>query len=163
MLDFVGVLLRVGVDAGHTLAVGGASDTSLGGVDVVVETVEGTGNDHGGDALAHDLHVVQLVDVAGSHGVVVEDTHGPRERTTTSPELGVETGLTLGDKLLVRNLLGLSLGSAFLPGLLGRAGEDVVVLVDIVLANRISGRSVLDLIEVVVVLNHGIVGNANQV
>ena len=49
MLDLVGILLGVGIHAGHALAVRGASDAGLRGVDVVVHAVEGAADNHGGD------------------------------------------------------------------------------------------------------------------
>lgn len=49
VLHLVGVFLGVGIHAGHALAVGGASDAGLRGVDVVVHAVEGAADNHGGD------------------------------------------------------------------------------------------------------------------
>jgi hypothetical protein len=58
VLDFVRVLLGVGVDAGHAGTLGSAGGTTLGGVDIVVETVEGAADNVGWNALGDYAHVV---------------------------------------------------------------------------------------------------------
>lgn len=104
VLDLVGVLLSVTVNALHPLALRSTVDTSLGGVNVVVDTIEATDNQHGWNALDSDEHVLLLVDLARLDLVLVKIAHGPAERTALVPELSVETFLALGDELLVVEL-----------------------------------------------------------
>jgi len=105
MLDFVRVFFRVRVHALHAGAFGGAGDTGLGGVDVVVEAVEETDYDHGWDALEEDEEVVFFVDFAGAEGVVVQGAHGPADGAAFFAEARVEFGLPDCDQLLVCELL----------------------------------------------------------
>lgn len=72
VFDFVGVFWCVVVDTVHAFSFGGAEDSELGGVDVVVETVGEGDDDHGGEAVGEGFHVVEFVDGAGAWGVVVE-------------------------------------------------------------------------------------------
>jgi hypothetical protein len=58
VFDFVGVLLGVGVDAGHAGALGSAGGAALGGMDVVVQAVQGAADDVGGDSFCYNFHVV---------------------------------------------------------------------------------------------------------
>lgn len=88
----------------HALALRSAVDTSLSRVDVVVDTVEATDNEHGRDALQGYEHVLLLVDFTGADLVLVEVTHGPAERTLLHAELGMEAFLALSDKFLVAEL-----------------------------------------------------------
>ena len=81
VLDFVGVLLGVSIDTGHAGALGSAGGTTLGGVDIVVKTVKGAADDVGGDSLGYDLHVVELVNLAGAHLVVAEGAQSLRGRS----------------------------------------------------------------------------------
>jgi hypothetical protein len=104
VLDLVGVLLSMAVDALHADTLGSSVDTSLGGVDVVVDTVKAADDDHGGNALEGDHHVLLLVDLTRLDLVLVEVAHGPAEGTLLGAELGVEAFLTLGDELLVAEL-----------------------------------------------------------
>lgn len=90
MLDLVGVLLSVGVDPLHASAFGSASSARLGGVDIVVQTVESTTNDVCGNAFRDDLHVVEFVDLAGAEGSVAESTQSPSKRTLALHELLVQ-------------------------------------------------------------------------
>ena len=71
MLDFVGVLLRVGVDTFHTSTLWRSVNTGLSCVDIVVQTVESTDSDHGWETFCKDLHVLKLVDSAWAHWRVV--------------------------------------------------------------------------------------------
>lgn len=104
VLDLVGVLGGVGVDTLHTATLRSTVDTSLGSVDIIVDTVESTNNNHSGDALESDDHVLLLVDLTRLDLVVVEVAHSPAERTLLGPELVVEAVLTLLHKLLVAEL-----------------------------------------------------------
>jgi hypothetical protein len=77
VLDLVGVLLGSGIDTLHTLTLRGADNTRLGSVDVVVETVKKTADDHGRKTLEECHHVADLVDLTGSHRVVAKEAHRP--------------------------------------------------------------------------------------
>ena len=101
VLDFVGVLLGVSIDAGHAGALGSAGGATLGGVDVVVQTVEGAADDVGGNSFRDDLDVVQLVDLAGTEGVVAEGAQSPGQRTGALHELLVQALLAQFVELLV--------------------------------------------------------------
>jgi hypothetical protein len=104
VLDLVGVLLSMAVDTLHADTLGSSVDTSLGGVNVVVDTVKAADDDHGGNALECDDHVLFLVDLTRLDLVLVEVAHGPAEGTLLGAELGMEAFLALGDKLLVAEL-----------------------------------------------------------
>ena len=104
VLDLVGVLLGVRVDSLHSVTLGGSGNTSLGRVDVVVDTVESADDDHGGESLEEGLDVVPLVDRTISHGVGVEVSHGPSERSLHASHLGVESLLSSGHSLGVGHL-----------------------------------------------------------
>jgi hypothetical protein len=108
VLDLVGVLLRVAVDTLHTGTLRSSVDTSLSGVNVVVDTVESTDNEHGWNALEGDDHVLLLVDFASPDFVLMEVAHGPAERTLLGAQLCVEALLALGNELLVAQLAVLS-------------------------------------------------------
>lgn len=106
MLDLVGVLLGVAVHALHAATLGRSGNADLGSVDVVVGTIESGDDNHGGNALEEGNQVVSLVDGAGAHGVLVEEAHGPAEKTLLLAQLGVVTLLGLLDELLVLDLGG---------------------------------------------------------
>jgi hypothetical protein len=108
VLDLVGVLLSMAVDTLHADTLGGSVNTSLGGVNVVVDTIKAADDDHGRDTLEGDDHVLLLVDLTRLDLVLVEVAHGPAEGTLLGAEFGVEAFLTLGDKLLVAELAVLS-------------------------------------------------------
>ena len=101
MFHFIGVLGSVRVDTFHATAFGGTVDTGLGGVDVIVDTVEEGDGDHGGDTLEEDLHVLEFVDLTGTHGVIVQGSHGPAERALLQAEFGMEPLLSFSHALLV--------------------------------------------------------------
>lgn len=143
VLDLVGVLGSMAINTLHTLALRSTVNTSLGGVDIVVDTVESTDNDHGRDALEGDDHVVLLVDLTALNLVLVEVAHCPAERTALVTELSVETLLTLSDKLLVAELAVLGNDSALLS-----------VLNNTVVRVRDGFR-----LKLLIVLNDGIVGD----
>lgn len=115
VLDLIGVLGSGPVHALHTLAIGGSFDASLSGVDIVVDTVESTNNNHGRNTLRKDLHVVKLVDLARSHGVFVESAHRPTERTPRLSHPRVQSFLAHCDELLVGVLLVLRNGRRMWP------------------------------------------------
>lgn len=104
MLDLIGVLGGVGVDTVHATSLRSTEDTDLGLVDVVVHTVESSDNDHGGQADEEGLEVVELVDGTGTHGVLVESSHGPAERASLLAELSVVALTGLGEEDLVIGL-----------------------------------------------------------
>jgi hypothetical protein len=145
VLDLVGVLLSVAVDALHTATFGSTVDTSLGSVNVIVDTVESTDNNHSRDALESDEHVLLLVDLTSLDLVLVEVAHGPGERSTLVPELGVEALLTLGDELLVAELRVL--------------GDNYALLSVVVHDTLFRVVVVLRLLHLLVVLDNGVVGD----
>ena len=104
MLDFIGVLCGVGVDTVHATSLRSSENTDLGLVDVVVYTVEHSDDSHGWEADTHGLEVVEFVDGAGAHGVLVESAHGPAEGTLLLAEIGVVTGTGFGEEDLVVGL-----------------------------------------------------------
>jgi len=110
VLNLVGVLLSMGVDALHTLTIGSTLNTVLSGVDVVVDTIESTNSDLGRQTDEGTLDVVNFVELTSAHGIVVEETHCPTERTFLGAEPSVE--LVFGHllELLVVVLVGLNLG-----------------------------------------------------
>lgn len=114
VLDLVGVLLRVGIDTLHANTFGSSVDTGLSGVDVVVETVEKTDGDHGGDTFEESHNVLALVNFTSADGVVVKESHGPADRSALLPELRVEPGLALGNQFLVGELLDLGMSGSLL-------------------------------------------------
>ncbi|KAK6833440.1 hypothetical protein PG987_008134 [Apiospora arundinis] len=149
VLDLVGVLLGGVVDTLHTDAIGSAGNTGLGGVDVVVETVEESGGNLGREALAGSHEVLLLVDLAGSHGVVAESAHRPANGATVGQKLSAELSIAFGLDLLV-GLGGLALGNNHSLLLLG------VLLA--VLLDRVGGVQGL-----VIVLDDGVLGNHSAV
>lgn len=151
VLDLVRVLLGVRVDALHAGALGSARGASLGGVDVVVQSVEGSADDVGGDTLEDDLHVVEFVDLAGAEGVVAEGAQGPGERALALHELLVQALLGELVELLVRQGLAGDLALDLVEGLL---------VLDHLLADGDVGLGARVLNEgLVIVLDHGVVGD----
>jgi hypothetical protein len=139
VLDLVGVLLSMAVDTLHTSTFGSTVDTSLGSVDVVVDTVESTDEDHSGNALEGDDHVLLLVDFTTSDLVLVKVAHGPSEDTLLSTELSVEAFLALLDEFLVAelallgdngSLLGVLSASDTVVGVAKRSGLHVLIMLD---------------------------------
>lgn len=131
MLDLVGVLLSSIVDTLHALTLGGTSDTALGTVDIVVGTVQQTDSDDGRNALEHGHDVAPLVDLAGAHGVVAEETHSPAQRAAALQELLVVAGFGLSYDLAVGELVDLGLDqSVFLLVGGGTGGVGILALVD---------------------------------
>jgi hypothetical protein len=147
VFDLVGILGGVAVDTSHTLTLGGAFNTSLCSVDVVVCAVEDTDNEHGGNTLEGDDHVLLLVDFTILDLVLVEVAHSPAEVSLLSSESGVESVLGLVDTLLVGHLAVLGHDKTLLVvgsgDLVGRAVALLVLLDDVL----------------IVVLNNGVVGN----
>ena len=150
VLNLVGVLLGVAVDTLHTLSFGSAVYTSLSSVDVVVDTIEGTDDELGGNALESDDHILLLVDFAVLDLVLVEVTHSPGERSSLSPELGVEALLTLLDELLVSKLALLlndgtllSASANLRVAVVVLEGDLIIVLYDSVVRNNRSVGIVL--------------------
>lgn len=114
VFGLVGVLGGIVVDALHTGTIWSTFNTGLGSVDIVVNTVEGTGNKHGGETLEGNLHVGKFVDLSVAHWVFVESSHGPAERTALLPESGVHSLFGLFDELFVGELLDFVLDEVFL-------------------------------------------------
>ncbi|VUC31347.1 unnamed protein product [Clonostachys rosea] len=101
VFDLVGVLLGVAVDTGHTGTLRGSENTRLSTVDVVVDTVESSNNDHGGDADEDSLDVVDFVQRTSAHRVFTESAESPAERSTPLDDPVVHLALLGGDHLLV--------------------------------------------------------------
>lgn len=137
VLDLVGVLFGVVVDAGHAASLGGAFDADLGSVDVVVGAVEEGGDEEGGGTLEEGDDVGGLVDGAGAHGVLVQGAHGPGEGTAAGAEPGVVLLEGLGHETLVALLVAL--------------GEDELLVRSVVLV-ILGHDGVLGVLEVVVVV-----------
>jgi hypothetical protein len=155
VLNFVGVLLGVGIDTSHAGTLGSAGGTTLGGVDIVVETVEGTADDVGGDALGYKLQVVQFVDLTGTHGVVTEDAQSPGKRTGSLHKLFVQTLLAQ----LVELLVGEDLAGDFLCDL----SEGFLVLNNLLADRHIGLRGArVGSNLIFVVLDDSVVGNDGQ-
>ncbi len=123
MLNLVGVLGGVAVDALHAAAFGGVVDADLSGVDVVVGAVEEGNNDLGGDALDEGSKVVDLVEGAGAELVAVEGTHGPAKRAAGLAEVGVVALLGVLQELLVLGEGVLPLGGTLLLVVSGIGGD----------------------------------------
>jgi hypothetical protein len=81
VLDFVGVLFGVSIDARHASTLRSAGSTTLCGVDIVMKTVQGTADNVCRNALCDDLDVVELVDLTGTERVVAEGAQSPGQRT----------------------------------------------------------------------------------
>lgn len=165
VLDLVGILLRRVVHTLHTFALGGSVDTGLGGVDVVVETVESTADDHSGNTLdKEDLNIRELVDLTGADGVLVECAHSPAERSPLPPQPRVELLLCGCHQLLVVVLLGFDIGEALLVdgmGLVSRRQRTITLdNVDLIDGVRRTGGGVL---LVVLVLDNGVVGHIDTI
>ncbi len=156
MLDLVGVLGGVAVDALHAAALGRVVDADLRGVDVEAGAVEEGDDDLGGDALDESDQVVHLVDRAGAELVDVEPAHGPAEGAARLAEVGVVALLGVLEKLLVLLLRVLELVVAALLAVGVGLGRGVGLdLGDGVLLD--GGRRVRVL--TVRVLNDGVVGD----
>ena len=123
MLNLVGVLGGVAVDALHAAAFGGVVDADLGSVDVIVGTVEEGNNDLGGDALEEGDKVVDLVEGASAELVTVEGTHGPAKRAASLAEVGVVALLGVLQELLVLSVGVLPLGGTLLLVVRGIGGD----------------------------------------
>ena len=157
-LDLVGVLLRAGVGALHAGALGRAGDTSLRSVDVVVHTVEGTDDDHGGETLEEeDAHVLELIDLASAHGVVVKRAHGPSEGTAALAKFGVEALLTLAHQLLVGRLRGLV--DVVDDHSLLVVNRNLVAVAAVMAVLRRELARLGSLVHFIIVLNDGVVGD----
>lgn len=111
VLDLVWVLLGVRVDALHALTIRCTLNTVLGGMNVVVETIESTDGDLGGKTTGRALEVVEFVEFTSAHGVVVEVAHCPSKRPLLGAELGVEFVFGHLLELLVGVLLFLDFGA----------------------------------------------------
>nr|POF07165.1 hypothetical protein CFP56_31789 [Quercus suber] len=153
VLDLVGVLLCVGIHPFHALTLGRAGDARLSGVDVVVDTVQGADDDHGGNTLEHDEQVVLLVNLTGTHGVLVKRAHGPAKGATLLAHVGVESVLSFLHELLVVTLLTLDFHN----------GEVLLVdLVDSHVINGSLGRGAVPVQLHVLLLHDSIVGNVGS-
>lgn len=88
VLDLVGVLGRVRVDALHAPAVGRAVDAVLRRVDVVVEPVQERRRGQGRGAREQRPHVLGLVQLARAHRVVAQRPHRPADGAPSLAERG---------------------------------------------------------------------------
>ena len=114
VFDFVGILGSIGVDTLHASTLRRTVNTRLSSVDIVVQTIHETNDDHGGKTDEKGLDVLAFIDLTSTHGVVVQSTHSPTNWSTLLPELCMEPGLALGDKLLVSELLDFLASGSFL-------------------------------------------------
>lgn len=101
MLSLVGVFGGVSIDASHTDTVRGPGDTSLGSMDIVVDTVQETSSNHSRKALGSDLDVGPFVDLSRAHWVVTECAHSPAHWSSSLAKFGVEFGISFFNKLFV--------------------------------------------------------------
>ena len=147
VLNLVRILLSVAVDALHTPALRSSVNTSLSSVDVVVDTVKAANNEHGGNALESNEHVLPLIDLAGLDLVLVEVAHGPAQRTALVAELGVEAFLALSDELLVAEL------AVF--------GDDGTLL-GIMAVNAVVGVGQGLRLHLIVMLDDGVIGDKSS-
>lgn len=114
VLGFVGVLGGIVVDTLHTGTVRSTFNTGLGSVDIVVNTVEGTGNNDSWETLEENLHIGKFVDLSVAHWVLVESSHSPAKRTALLPESGVHSLFGLFDEFFVGELLNFVLDKVLL-------------------------------------------------
>lgn len=140
------------VDALHAVALGSTRDASLSRMNIVMETVKSTANDISRDALEHDLHVVEFVDLTGAHRVVAESAHGPAQGAALLHETSVETRFTLGHELLVGECCSTGLSSD--KSLFLRVGVGLLLGKAI----RFHGGAVAFL-----VLDDGVVGDSSNI
>lgn len=180
VLNLVGVLGSMGVDTVHSATLRSTLNTNLSAVDIVVQTVGESDDNHGGEADTESLEVVDFVDGTSSHWVAVKGSHGPAERTSLLAEFAVVTSLSLGKEELVVSLGVVASGIAALLEVgegdigssgLGDGGIDVVTAA-LVAASRLleivivigSGLLVLLLILRVIatVLHHSVVGDSGS-
>ena len=160
VLDLVRVFLGIAVHPVHAVTLGGSGDTRLSRVNVVVETVQETGDDHGREALGQGLDVVNFVDRAGAHRVLVQRAHRPTEEAFVLAHLGVELGLRLLDELAVREF---ELGKGRLLRKAGDLGVAVYLLLPLGLAGRRSGGGRGRRLELRVMLDDRVIGDDNAV
>ena len=161
VLDLVRVFVSLFVNTLHTDAFRGTGDTRLSGVNIVAHTVQESDDNHGGDTLEENHHVMPLVDCSRAILISVTGTHGPSERTSLPPELGVEASLVALDKLLVVVLV--VLGEVQAPlcvgGVVRSLGCTVVGGARAVLGLNVVDRGRYSHLIFVIVLDHGVVGN----
>lgn len=132
VLDLVRVLFSVRVYALHAGALRRARDAGLCGMNIIVHTIECTGNDHSRNPLYDNDHIAELVDLTCAYGIVVEDGHGPAKGTFGLPKLGMESLLTFRHELLIGGLCGLNLSD-----------RDVPIILHLVFSRQLRGRDVL--------------------
>ena len=106
VFDLVLVLGSMCVNTVHTATFWSSEDTELSLVDVVVETVHTSNDNHCRKTVGKGLQVVQFVDRSCTWWVVVEPAHGPSKRSLVLSQLGVVLGTGGGQLHLV---VGLSL------------------------------------------------------
>ena len=112
MPDLVGILLDVSVPALHSTIIRCAVNTCLSGVNVIFDTKEKSDNDHGRDTLQDNLDVLDLVILAITNRIAVQEAHGLMERAALLVKFVVEPFLSFGNALLVGHPGKLSLSSA---------------------------------------------------
>lgn len=144
VLNFVRVFLGMAVDTLHAFSFGGTMNSSLGSVNVVVDTIKSTDHDHSGNSFDGNDHVLSLVYFATFNLVVVKVAHSPSKKATFSPDFGVEAVLALLDKLFVGKLVMFLDNSALL-----KPGSGARVRVTVGVRNR----------DVVIFLYNSVIGN----
>jgi hypothetical protein len=101
ILDLVGVLGSMSINAVHTTALRSTENANLSLVDIVVHTVE-TGDDNiGGEAVAEGSKIVALIDGTGAHGVPVDEAHSPAKGALLLSQLGVMLLASLLEEVFV--------------------------------------------------------------
>ncbi|KAI6771380.1 hypothetical protein HG531_009005 [Fusarium graminearum] len=159
VLNLVGVLGSMLVDAGHTATFGSGLNTHLGSMNVVVSTVEESDDDLGGNALENGDQVVSLVDRTGTNGVGVESSHGPAKRSLTLAEVGVVDLLSILDHsliVLLGRLRQVEVSFLVVLGAGGSSGGNLIVagLLGVVLLSLVR-----DDLHVRTVLDNSVVGD----
>lgn len=153
VLNLVGVLGSMLVDAGHTATFGSGLNTHLGSMNVVVSTVEESDDDLGGNTLENGDQVVSLVDRTGTNGVGVESSHGPAKRSLTLAEVRVMDLLSILDHsliVLLGRLRQVKVSFLVVLGAGGSSGDNLIVagLLGVVLLSLVRddlhARTVLD-------------------
>lgn len=165
VLDLVGVLGGVGVDAFHTATLGSAHDSDLSLVNIVVKTVQKGDDRVGREAPDDGLDIVLLIDGTGTKRVLVESTHGPAERTTGLAERGVVTLSSISEHLLITDVRDLILdlgGFCRENGILGRLLLAGLTVDGLLLGGAGSAAPADTAFFVLVMLNNSVVGDSGE-
>ena len=160
MLDFVRVLLGSGIDTLHALSFRRTRDSRLGGVDIVVDTIESTADDLSRETNESELDVVDLVHATFAKRVIAEATHCPSEWSLLLAHLGVHSCLATSDLFFVCEIVGFEAGRSIFLGVGGRG--DFILGIDI-RGGVVGGVRGEGLVHVLVLLDNGVVGDGGTV